>query len=545
MNKKRKNIQLIITTIIFVLGLKLYYLFTMSNLEKSPVYIMSFFHDSLLIIINYWVFIGLSKFKRLKVFPNIILFSIHLFLLLFFILYTPLILDILSFPTNIFRANSSMAGFMLEYFVGIKTISTTVVAFIFIYLTNRYFIFDAKKRIYSLSLIVVFILGIISLGKSVNPILYSIGDEVRFILNPHKTTANLEKLTNPVVSNDSIDFSFLNKRFIDVPIMEITYNKVIVLVMETMNNDMYTKAQEDFPLDFIHQSHLFTNYYTPNLDSYTALIAMLNSIYVPYQSYTNTDKYTFLNEQNNLVKFFNTNGYFTSFLIPAASHHIRFTPNPDDWDKIVFHNDFDLDDYTCVTSSKIEMACEDLVVFDDTIDILKNNKKAFVFHEMVYGHTSEWFSKTGITTEEYYNAYFNKMVAELKSENLWEKSLLIIIADHGPRLNPQNVEDYNIPLLFCADDLESLENSTLYSQIDFKDILLNYITDSPKPKERDIIYTIGNSGELVYGMITRNGNYAFIDNSYLDATTNISNAELERFNHDYQGYINYFESLRK
>ncbi|KHD07913.1 hypothetical protein PN36_17335 [Candidatus Thiomargarita nelsonii] len=126
---------------------------------------------------------------------------------------------------------------------------------------------------------------------------------------------------------------------------------------------LYNKALKEFPLT--KQCQSYTNYHTPNLDSYTALLAMLNSVFIPYQAYTNTDKYSFINTQTNLVTIFNKNDFFTSFLIPAASHHIRFTPDTEDWDNIVFHNDFKNDEFTCITSSKIEMACEDMVVFDD------------------------------------------------------------------------------------------------------------------------------------------------------------------------------------
>jgi hypothetical protein len=541
MNSQQK---IILLAIVFLLGLKVFYVFTASHLEKLPVYLSSFLQDSLLIILHYWLFWGLSKIKCIQKYTKPLFYFLLTVIFAFCIIYTSLILDILTFPNNIFRVDSSMVRFMFEYFVGTKTIVALIFGFGFVVFFSKYLQIKNYRKIFFPIGIIIVVLGLFTVPKSVNPFVYSVVDEIKVALNPHKTTAKIVKLKKPRATNTTQDFRFLEKRFSEIPNVKSKYNKVIVLVMETMNSEMYERAKSDFPLDFTERCQHFSNYYTPNLDSYTALLAMLNAVFVPYQSYTNTDAYAFVNQQHNLVTFFNHNDFFTAFLIPAADHRIRFTPDPDDWDRLVFHNDFDQEGITCVASSRVEMSCEDMVVFDDTMEIVKNNDRVFLFHEMVYGRTAEWFAKTGVTSERYYNEYFNTMVAELQKENIWEETLLIIVADHGPRFNPKNKDDYHIPLLFCADDIESHENDTFYSQIDFKDILLSKITDTESPKETEQIFTLGNSGELIYGKITKDGEYIFIDNAHLEVETNVSDDEVERFHRAYQEYLHYFEYLK-
>jgi len=100
-------------------------------------------------------------------------------------------------------------------------------------------------------------------------------------------------------------------------------------------------------------------------------------------------------------------------------------------------------------------------------------------------------------------------------------------------------------LLFCAKQIKPNENQKFYSQIDFKDILLSQITTRTEPKARKKIFTQGNSGKLIYGKITSDGEYVFIDNSYLAVKTNLADEEVEQFNKDYQEYLNYFETLKE
>jgi len=550
-NKISRELSTTFFAIVFLFMLKTYYLFLGSDLGNVLTYASSFAHDSLLLIVNYWLFLGLLKIKYIKRFAKIIFYLFFVAFFLFGIIYTPLILDILSFPVNIFRADSSMAGFMLEFFISAKIIFLSLLGLLFAFLSSYYLptkTFNSSKKT-SITLgavsVIIVIFGVLTAQMATNSIIYSVNDELAHLFANDKGTANIKKIIPPIASEPNQDFSFLNKQFKTIPQIESKYKKVVMLVMETMSTEMYDKALVYFPLDFADQCQKFTRYNTQNLDSHTALLTMLNSITIPYRAYTDASRYEAINGQNNLVKFFNKNGYYTAFLIPAPGYNVRFSANPKDWDKMVFHNDSDSKDFVCLNQTKVDTGCEDMAVFDDTINIVKNNEKVFTFHEMIYGHTAEWFTKTGVTTEEYYDNMFNRVVAELKKDDIWKDTLFIITADHGPRKNPQNTKDYNIPLLFCANDIDESENNSFYSEVDFKDLLLSKLAQTAEPKERERFFTIGNSSRLVYGMIKRDGGHVFIDDSRLGTDTNLSDSELEKFNADFQEYLNYFETLKQ
>jgi phosphoglycerol transferase MdoB-like AlkP superfamily enzyme len=193
---------------------------------------------------------------------------------------------------------------------------------------------------------------------------------------------------------------------------------------------------------------------------------------------------------------------------------------------------------------KIEFASEDLAVFNDLVNIVKNNPKCFIFQEMVYGHTSAWKEQTGIETIDYYNQYFTKTVEVLKSNNLLDSTLLVITSDHGPRDNAYIIENYQIPLLFWANNLEKDVNDVFVSHLDLKDLLVAFLTGKDFTQQTDKIYTLGNSGELIYGMIEENDKYIFIHNRMLNLRTNVDLKSHKEFNNSFQNYLNYFESLR-
>jgi membrane-anchored protein YejM (alkaline phosphatase superfamily) len=257
------------------------------------------------------------------------------------------------------------------------------------------------------------------------------------------------------------------------------------------------------------------------------------------------EKYSFVNKSNNLVRFFNRNGYSTFFVTSYGEQAFRFVPDLQEWTKVIVEENVeDNKEFACVTTNKIEKACEDFSVLAETIDVLRNNSRAFVFQEMVYGHTSEWTKKTGLKPIEYYNKYFNTFYRELEENNLIDNTLLIINSDHGPRINATDRKHYKVPLMFCARDIEHSNNADFLSHLSFKDILLETISDIKHSGNIKEIFTIGNSGELVYGKISANQKYIFINNRHLAVYTNTTSQEIEQFNKDYKNYLNYFESLK-
>lgn len=455
----------------------------------------------------------------------------------------------MSFPVNIFGVAFENVSFFIEYFLNIKLIISLICEFGFIFWISNYFPKSLRwKKLPAIFIVIITLLFIPTiLRPAINPLVYSLQEQ---LILSFKSNPGLKKLKSPLANPElKSEFSFLEKTFDSIPIITSKYNRIIVLVMEGINHkDYYAKYLNDensFTNLYGQNIVYFDNYYTLNLDSYTSLLAMLHSIFIPYRAYVEEKKYKFINERNNLVRFFKRNGYSTHFITSYGEQQKRFVPAFDEWSEFVYMKDIEKNTkYASVTSNKIEFASEDLAVFNDLVNIVKNNPKCFIFQEMVYGHTSSWKEQTGIETIDYYNQYFTKTVEVLKSNNLLDSTLLVITSDHGPRDNAYIIENYQIPLLFWANNLEKDVNDVFVSHLDLKDLLVAFLTGKDFTQRTDKIYTLGNSGELIYGMIEENDKYIFIHNRMLNLRTNVDLKSYKEFNNSFQNYLNYFESLR-
>jgi hypothetical protein len=376
---------------------------------------------------------------------------------------------------------------------------------------------------------------------------YSLQEQVilSWFANPH-----LAKLVNPVPDKSKAQqFRFLQKTFAQMPVVTSHYQRVVVLVMEGVNYDEFINPVDTDSSSFLaqHREHLevYHRYHSLNLDSYTSLLVMLNSVFIPYQAYVNETKYVFVNHGNNLVRWFNTNGFSTFFLTSYGKQQERFVPNRREWTQTTYLDNIEENtQFACVTTNKIEYACEDRAVLEDLISLLKKHPRALVFQEMVYGHTNEWQKKTGLGTIAYYNKYFNTVIKRLEQERLLKQTLVVITSDHGPRDDAYNPANYHVPFFVFAADRMPQVHHEFVSHVNFKDILLAFLTNQEDTSVANAIYTIGNSGELVYGMIMSSGNHIFINNRMRFAQGNFLERDMQRFSQQFQEYLNYFEYLR-
>ncbi len=541
--------RLTINAFLALLLLKVYFFVTSQN-QMNSIYLVSFVQDAFLIFVNYFLFV----FSTRK-FPKLFFFSRTLFFLFYFLvgitsfLYTFFLFDFLSFPVNIFGITGDNISFFTEYFMDVSLMLTLFIGAGAMLAVS--FFFPKKIKWNRLPVVVVIVLTLLFiptiLRPAINPIVYSLQEQIMLSATAN---SNISKLTLPVSDGSKVEqFRFLDKAFDTIPKLNIRYDRVVVLVMEGINYDEFTTKSLADVNSFInlHKQHTisFTNYHTLNLDSYTALIAMLNSIFVPYQAYVNEEKFVFVNKRNNLVRFFNANGFSTHFLTSYGEQQKRFVPDISEWTQVKCKDNIDgSSQYACITTNKIEYACEDLAVFNDLMTMLRNNHRAFVYQEMVYAHTTEWKAKTGIETIDYYNHYFNKVVDELRANNLLDGTLIVILSDHGPRTNAYNRENYHIPMMVFATDLQQDNKSKFLSHLDFKDILLELIAGKEFTPKQDPIYTVGHSGELIYGMIGSSGKFIFINNRLRHVNSNVPESEVARLNKSFQDYTNYFAWLR-
>lgn len=548
-NRFKINYPLRLTVIAILALLVLKIFFFCSN--RNILYLVSFFQDSFLLIINYFFFIYcVNKSPKLILVGEIFFFTFFMLLGAVSFVYTIFLQDLITLPINLFCITIDHLTFFIKYYLDLKLVLVTTLGIGIMLILARFFPFKLtdKKKLTVIAIILSVLFIPTLLRPSLNPLIASTLEQ--YVLSI-KTNHNITKMNAPPVPDKgkSDQFNFLNKSFDTFPGLHTNYNRIIVLVMESVNYENFINASVPDSNSFynIHKKNLilYKNYYTLNLDSYSSILAMLNSLFIPYQAYVNDKKFSFVNNRNSLVRFFNKNGYSTLFLTSYGIQQERFLPDLNDWTQRIFMDSISGNQkFASVTSNKIEYACEDLAVFDDMMNFLKSNKKSFILQEMVYGHTIAWKQKTGIETIDYYNQYFEKTINELKKNNILDSTLLVVVSDHGPRNRPYNTENYHIPLLFYSADINSNENTKFLSHIDFKDILLSNISDYQyKPLEKDI-YTVGNSGEFIYGTIKKDGNYIFINNRMRTPQTTITTNEVLNFNKNFLDYRNYFEYLK-
>lgn len=519
--------------------------------SSSPIlYLVSLVEDVFLLVANYLLWAHwLGKSPSLKK-AGRVLFSASLFLCgTIAFLYTLFLEDILHFPVNLFGITWNNVTFFAEYFLNGKVLAGLVLGGVaLVYLSTvfprrgRY-----EKLLPGLSLTVAILFVPTLFKPGLNPLVFSLQTQVALALRANR---DVVKLTKAVPDGGKAQrFRHLDKGFAGIPVLPVRYDRIIVLVMEGIGSEdfaRYSQADDSsFYARYRPNIFVYENYHTLNLDSYTSLIAMLNSIFVPYQAYVNEKGYAFVNRRNNLTRFFHANGFTTFFLTSYGRQQERFVPNAGEWTKRRYEDiAAGMSRYACITSSKVENACEDLAVFDDLVAILKTNPKAFVFQEMVYGHTTEWQSKTGIGTLDYYNRYFIKIVEALVSNQLLDKTLLVVASDHGPRSDASLPRNYQIPLLFFASDIRGGKSDAFLSHLDFKDLLLEFIAQQKCSCGQDPVLTVGHSGEYVYGRISADGKYVFVNNRMRHAESNAAADEIKAVNRDFQDYLHYFEYLR-
>lgn len=542
-------LRLTFNTILILLVLKVgYFMYDQSHLQT--LYLISFIQDAMLLVINYLFWIGYThKIHRLWLVSHFMFFLLWLLMSITAVVYTLFLPDLVTFPLNIFGIQQQMITFFLEYFLNVK-IGLFLMGGLGILLFISWYVPTSVRFPWVLPfsgglLTVLFILSVFHVR--INPIVYSLQEQVilSWFANPH-----LAKLVNPVPDKSKAQqFRFLQKTFAQMPVVTSHYQRVVVLVMEGVNYDEFINPVDTDSSSFLaqHREHLevYHRYHSLNLDSYTSLLVMLNSVFIPYQAYVNETKYVFVNHGNNLVRWFNTNGFSTFFLTSYGKQQERFVPNRREWTQTTYLDNIEENtQFACVTTNKIEYACEDRAVLEDLISLLKKHPRALVFQEMVYGHTNEWQKKTGLGTIAYYNKYFNTVIKRLEQERLLKQTLVVITSDHGPRDDAYNPANYHVPFFVFAADRMPQVHHEFVSHVNFKDILLAFLTNQEDTSVANAIYTIGNSGELVYGMIMSSGNHIFINNRMRFAQGNFLERDMQRFSQQFQEYLNYFEYLR-
>jgi membrane-anchored protein YejM (alkaline phosphatase superfamily) len=132
--------------------------------------------------------------------------------------------------------------------------------------------------------------------------------------------------------------------------------------------------------------------------------------------------------------------------------------------------------------------------------------------EMVFGHSPRWIAKTGKEQLEYYDQYLLELLGALEQAGLADRSLLVVVSDHGDRADSANVENYRVPLFVTGRGVAPSRRSAHLSHCDLPAILGHFLAGQPLPEARTSLLTVGSTERWIYGEITSGGSYLFIEN---------------------------------
>ena len=261
------------------------------------------------------------------------------------------------------------------------------------------------------------------------------------------------------------------------------FKKIVVIIMETVPADTFARDVRHMPPDAFFRrmsqhAHTFTNYHTPNQDSRTAMLAMLLSRWIPYEAYDEAglDQYNKVADFPSLPEKLHALGYSTSYAFAQVDSELVVWRLP--WQDLMNLSVPRIDSLKgkalCYHPYEFENSCEDKVLLPDVVDYLSKHEKAFVFQEFMWGHNLQYNYDSGKSNVQYVNEYVDSLWKVLTKKGLADQTLLVLTADHGDKRDDRLTDPlaYRVPLIFYANRFTPERDSTLYSHLDFKELLL-------------------------------------------------------------------------
>jgi len=293
--------------------------------------------------------------------------------------------------------------------------------------------------------------------------------------------------------------------------LETRFDRVIVFVMESVTKQHFDASLRDgdFFRRTAEQQHAYLDYFSNDMDSRTGLLAMLTSRFVPYEAYTDPDveRYKRLGQKPSLVDAMRDAGYHT--VISTAQVMAEGVVKDLKWDENLVLTEDETKvlakDHLCFNPYRFEDSCEDRVALPRLFERLQKHEKLFWVQQLVWGHLPDYSEKTGKSDVQAYGEMIDELVAHLEEQGQLEGTLIVVTSDHGIRQRDTEtlLTTYRIPLLFYAPSFERRETAALYSQIDFKDLLLNELTGAQRevPPARFALF-IGPTYTSIVGAVT-------------------------------------------
>jgi len=423
-------------------------------------------------------------------------------------LYPGMLQSSLAFPVNMFNTDLDTATVFLREYAGIGVLWPAAIALCAGIAAPRLtFLRLPLKRTLVTTL---FILTLATLfGEAPNPIVFSIKDKLRELT--HGGARTVPRLIPGVPHGLSAVTTTPSPLEAD---RSPEYDHIVLVVLEGVTAARFESEFLNRPGGFSERNakhaRYFRNYWATNLDSYTSLIAMTTSLQVPFRSYADPARYERVNTLPNAPGALKKKKYRTLFV--STYEYQPFVPNRTEWDRIADRRDISgLNGWTSLGTSRMESATEDRAALPLILKYMVSAPRTFVLSELVYGHTPEWIASTGVTQLEYYDNYLTELLNGLAKAGIKDKTLTIVVSDHGERSAASEPENYRVPLLIIGKGVPAGADTQIRSHLDLQGIMAHYIFRVPLPAQRSNLATVGSTERWVYGEIVPPGQYVFID----------------------------------
>jgi len=505
--------QYYLLILFFQFNLHLINLVYMHDIRIVMPTIVAFLHDFvlmtiLIIILNYPFLVAHQKL--LKLFKSIS-YSLMVIAGLLLSIYPNILSEYLVFSVNIFSTEPNTVEHFLVDYLGFYS-SFPPLLFLIVAVGVFYSKIDfhlSYKLVFKLLVLSTFIMLFTIRRESPNPVVYSVQYEINVLLKNEKRAVESIDITESHASS----YDIIQEISYPLDSMQ-NYDNILIIVLEGITSESFESEFMTFKGGFYEltqkSSVYYNNYYASNLDSYTSLIAMMTGIQVPFQSYTQPDIFKEVNNASNLVEYFSSMGYTTTFL--STYEHQPYVPNLKYWDYVLDRNDLPNDKkWLSLGKTKMEMATEDKMAISTIIDKITTDSCNFIMHELVFGHSTEWQSKTEKTPLEYYDEYLNELYDELEKSNKTENTLFVIVSDHGVRALSSELENYRVPLLIFSNQIVGSKNNNFLSHLDLPRIVFSYNNSLEHPISRESMFFVGSTERWIYGYANKNKEFVFID----------------------------------
>ncbi|MBL8022534.1 MAG: sulfatase-like hydrolase/transferase [Leptospirales bacterium] len=310
----------------------------------------------------------------------------------------------------------------------------------------------------------------------------------------------------------------------DTPTFRPKYKKILVFVMEQITLSLLMQDSADLPgSTFVNRSrkhaHEYTNVFAADMDSRTGLLALLGGRLIPFEAYTDADvgRYKFLANKSSILTIMHAAGYKSAFSASETEHEAVVYDLP--WTERFTLSSEEIPaaekEYICLNPYEFEHSCEDKVLIDRLARFISGNEKAFLFHEFIFGHASEYLDATNKTSVQYYSEFLDDLTERLERDRLLNDTLIVLTSDHGIRDKGYEpwVSTYRIPMWFIHPSFKNASNENLYSQIDFRDLLLAEASiKRPNIPARKFAPFMGMTSSSLVGAVTREQDVLVVKN---------------------------------